>query len=235
MKKLFVLLCAGASFVGHAQSKFGIHAGAISADMKETYEGESELNFKSRISFRAGVHASFPISTSFSMMPQLNYVSKGGRIDESETLDLFGVPYSYSAKGYLKMNFLELPVHFVYNQKMAKGNSFFIGIGPSFSYGLSGEAKVDVYENDNGSITESTESADIKFDGKDNATTSDDYGHYKAFEFGVSMIAGYHFSPNFFVNLNFNQGLSNINPDKTYDGNTKTMYVGLGIGYYFSK
>ena len=235
MKKLFVLLCVGASFVGNAQSKFGIHAGAIAADMKETYDGESDLNLKSLISFRAGIHASFPLSPVVSIMPQLNFVCKGGRIDEAETLDLFGTPYSYSAKGHIKMNFLELPVHFVYNQKMAKGNTFFIGIGPSFSYGLSGEGKVSVYENDNGTIDEYTETADIKFDGKDNATTSDDYAHYKAFEFGLSMIAGYHFSQNFFVNLNFNQGLSNINPDKTDNGKTKTMYVGLGFGYYFSK
>jgi hypothetical protein len=235
MKKLFVLLCACASFVGHAQSKFGIHAGAISANIKETYDGDSEIDFKSKISFRAGVHASFPLSSNVSIMPQLNYVSKGTRIDESESTDMFGFPYSITVKGNYTMNYLELPVHFVYNQPMAKGNSFFIGIGPSFSYGLSGNAKVDITENDNGVIYEESESIDIKFDGKDNATANDNYGHYKAFEFGLSMIAGYHFTPNFFVNLNFNQGLSNINPDETDKGETKTSYFGLGIGYYFSK
>ena len=235
MKKLFVLLCAGASFVGQAQSKFGIHAGAISADMKETYDGESEVDLKSRVSFRAGVHASFPVSSKISIMPQLNYLSKGSRIDESESTDIFGFPYSITVTGHYKLNYLELPVHFVYNQPMAKGNSFFIGIGPSFSYGLSGEAKASVIENDNGTIYEESNTVDIKFDGQDNATSTDNYGHYKAFEFGLSMIAGYHFTPNFFVNLNFNQGLSNINPDKIEKGETKTMYVGLGIGYYFSK
>jgi outer membrane immunogenic protein len=235
MKKIFLLFCLGASLFSHAQSKFGIHAGVIAADLKESYDGETEFNGKSKISFRAGIHTSFPLTSQISIMPQLNFVSKGARIDQSETMEIFGYTYSLSAKGYYKMNYLELPVHLVYNMKMPKGNNFFIGLGPSFSYGLSGEGKVDIYENDNGVEDQYTESADIKFDGKDNSTTEDDFAHYKAFELGFSLIAGYHFTPRFFVNANFNQGLSNINPDKTEKGKTKTMYIGLGIGYYFSK
>jgi hypothetical protein len=234
MKKLLVLLFAGASLAGQAQTRFAIHAGAIAADLTETYDGESDFNGKSRISFRAGVHANLPLSPMFSIMPQLNFVSKGTKIDQSETIDFMGSTYSYSAKGHLKMNFLELPVHFVYNQKMSKGNNFFIGIGPSFSYGLSGEGKITVNENDNGVVDEYTETAKIKFDGKDNATTNDDYAHYKAVEVGLSLIAGYQVK-NFFINAQFNQGLSNINPDKTDDGKTKTMYVGLGLGMYLGR
>jgi hypothetical protein len=234
MKKLLVLFFAGASLMSQAQNKFGIHAGVIAADLTETYEGESDFNGKSRISFRAGVHANLPLSPMFSIMPQLNFVSKGTKIDQSETLDFMGATYSYSATGHMKMNYLELPVHFVYNQKMAKGNTFFIGIGPSFSYGLSGEGKISVYENDNGVVDQYTETVKLKFDGKDNATTNDEYAHYKAVEVGMSLIAGYQFK-NMFVNAHFNQGLSNINPDKTDDGKTKTMYVGLGLGFYLSK
>jgi hypothetical protein len=235
MKKLFIVFLVSAAYVSNAQTSFGIHAGAIAADMKETYDGEADFNGKSRISFRAGVHANLPLSSSFSIMPQLNFVSKGTKIDESETIDLFGNTYSYTAKGHIKMNFLELPVHFVYNQKMAGGNTFFIGAGPSFSYGLSGEGKIDVTENDNGTIDQFSEQRDIKFDGKDNATTNDEYAHYKAFEFGVGIIAGYQFGKSVFVNAQFNQGLSNINPDKTDKGETKTMYIGLGVGFYFNK
>ena len=235
MKKLFVFIFAFASFTGQAQSKFGIHAGVISSDINETYDGESDFSFKPKISYRAGVHAKFPLSTTISIMPQLNYVSKAGRIDEEESMDMGGFVYTMKATGNSKMNFLELPVHFVYNTQMANGNTFFFGLGPSFSYGLSGEGKIDITVNSNGTIEEFHESAEYKFDGKDTETANDDYAHYKAFELGLSMIAGYHFSPNFFVNLNFNQGLNNINPDKIDKGKTKTMYVGLGFGYYFNK
>jgi outer membrane immunogenic protein len=235
MKKLLLVLCVGASVMSHAQTKFGIHAGAIAANMKETYDGESDVDTKSRISFRAGVHANIPIATNFSIMPQLNYVSKGSRIDQSETIDLFGNTFTYTAKGRIKMDYLELPLHFVYNHPIGNSTSFFIGAGPSFSYGLSGHGKLSVTENNNGTIDQYNEEKEIKFDGKDNATTNDNYAHYKALEIGMAVLAGYQFSQNLFVNAQFNQGLNNINPDKTDNGKTKNSYVGLGIGFYFNR
>lgn len=115
--------------------------------------------------------------------------------------------------GESKLTYLELPLNFVYNS-----NGFFAGLGPVLSYGLSGKEESDGV------------STDVKFDGEQNPT--DDNSHYKAFEFGGDIIAGYKLSNGLFFNAHYNLGFSNINPNS--DVTVKNQYFGFGIGYFFS-
>jgi hypothetical protein len=115
--------------------------------------------------------------------------------------------------GESKLTYLELPLNFVYNT-----NGFFVGLGPVLSYGLSGK------EESGG------QSTDVKFDGDANST--DDNSHYKAFEFGGDIIAGYKLANGVFFNAHYNTGFSNINPSS--DATVKNHYFGFGIGYFFS-
>jgi hypothetical protein len=115
--------------------------------------------------------------------------------------------------GESKLTYLELPLNFAYTS-----NGFFIGLGPVLSYGLSGK------EESGGTST------DVKFDGEANPT--DDLSHYKAFEFGGDIIAGYKLANGIFFNAHYNMGFSNIYP--TSDGDVKNQYFGFGIGYFFN-
>ena len=156
--------------------------------------------------FNAGIMADVPVGKDFSFQPGLSFLQKGGKTSES----FFGATISSTTS----LNYLELPLNFVYKIK-SKTGSFLIGAGPCMSYALSGKNKVT-----DGSGN--TESHNIKFG-------SSDSSDLKRFEFSGNILAGYEFAGGFFASINYNIGLSNLDPQ----GGTKAKnyYAGLRIGY----
>jgi hypothetical protein len=208
-----------------------VHGGAILANLSERYDNQEGFNGKFRLSERIGVGAELPVASGISFRPELNFVSKGVKIDESYSLSMGGSNYSFSAKGSMKLSYIELPLNFVYMQPSQRGAAFFIGAGPSVSLGLGGKATAHVIEIADGDRQEINQTANVKFDGKENP--NDDDQHYKAVEFGINFLTGFQLHNKIFIAANFNQGLTNINVDKADNGTTHTMYLGLSLGYFF--
>jgi hypothetical protein len=228
---LLILGIVFLSSIVHAQVSLEVHGGAILANVDERYDSQEGFNGKYRLSERIGVGAMIPITQSLSFRPELNFVSKGVKINESYSLSMGGSNYSVSAKGAMKLSYLELPLNFVYLQPSQKGASFFIGAGPSVSLGLSGKATAHIIEISDGDRVETDQTANVKFDGKENP--KDDNQHYKAVEFGINFLTGFQLKNKMYIAGNFNQGLTNINVDKADNGKTHTMYFGLTLGYFF--
>jgi hypothetical protein len=232
MKKIIILTSIILTCtLAHSQISYEVHAGAILANLNERYDNEEGFNGKFRFSERIGVGAQLPLASGVSFRPELNFVSKGVKINESYSLSMGGSSYSVSATGSMKLSYLELPLNFVYTQPSQKGAAFFLGAGPSVSLGLGGKATVHVIEISDGDREETNQTANVKFDGKENA--NDDYQHYKAVEFGINFLTGFQLHNKLFIAANFNQGLTNINVDKADNGKTHTMYLGLTLGYFF--
>ena len=216
MKKfMFTFFIAAASMAVNAQT-FGVHANGILASAKsEEKDQNTTLSTKldSRFSWKAGVVGDIPIAENFSFMPQLNILSKGGKLSQSEA--------GFTSSMEMKFTYLELPLNLVFSHT----SGLFIGAGPSLSYGIGGEAEVTV---SGGGLSE-TGTVKIKFDGDDEA--NDDNAHLKALELGANVIAGYRLSNGLFFNVQYNQGLSNIDPSE--GSSFKNKYFGFGIGYFF--
>lgn len=193
------------SFAQKAKSAFGINAGATFASYKVKSQDIS-LTSKTKVGFTAGVTASLPLGQSVSFRPSLNYTQKGG---------------TYKQEGYsdkTTLNYLELPLNIVYNTHSATGK-FFIGAGPSLSFGLSGK---DKYEGEGQSVK-----SDIKFGSEDN----DDL---KALDAGVNFLAGYQFAGGFFIAANYYAGLSNLAITAgSEDGKMHNRYFGARLGVMF--
>ena len=226
MKKIFLAFLMSASvYALQAQSSFGVHANGIMANAKDETDGSESTDTKYRFSWKAGLVASVPLTDQISFAPQLNLLSKGFKIDESQSFEGMTV----SVKAETQLTYLELPLNFVYHANTPE-EGFFVGLGPSVSYGVGGKAKFDY----NLAGMSGSEESDIKFDGEKNDQSSDNIPetiHLKAFEFGGNVIAGYRLSSGLFIQANYNQGFSNISPD---DGTKiKNRYFGLGIGYFF--
>jgi len=223
MKKVLLMLAisAGCLLSAHAQVRFGIHANGIGASgiMKDP---EVDLKQKIRFSFKAGVSAEITLGESISLIPQLNYVNKGGKLKEKQVFELEGIEYEVSVNGRFKLNYLELPVNVVYHT----GN-LSIGAGPSLSYGLSGKSKFTVGEDDEVEMG----SGKVVFDGDEDANDLD--MHLKALELGANFYAAWKFNNGIFIQANYNLGLSNISPIE--DSKYKNNYFGLGVGYYFNR
>jgi Outer membrane protein beta-barrel domain len=189
----------------HAQkARIGFSAGLTMAQVRTKVDNEKD-NSKLRAGFSVGVMADLSLAEQFSFQPALNFLQKGGK----ENLDFGGMTAKYT----ITLNYLELPLNFVYRSKGEKGH-FIAGIGPSLAFGLSGKAKF----SGNGQ----TDSEKIHFG-------SGDDDDAKPFEFGGNVLLGFESSKGILVTFNYNMGISNISTDS--ESKWKNSYFGLKLGY----
>lgn len=213
MKKLLFIAAAISflTFNSQAQSpkiKFGIHAGTSIANMK--YEGEGmSFSPKSSVGIQGGFVADFQLSKHISIQPGANFVQKGTRMKDGED------------KYIERINAIEIPVNVLFNSQGANGN-FFVGAGPAVSFAVAGKyiEKIDG----------ETDKENMSF-GNDEMEND-----YRALDFGLNGMIGYEFKGGLFLAANYNLGLRNLFPggDEDY-GKVKTNYVGIRLGYFFSR
>jgi hypothetical protein len=135
MKKTFLLLTILVSAtIVNAQTSVGVYGSVISAGA-DINSGGTKYNSKYITSWKSGLVLHLKMGDKFGFMPNLNILSKGFSSEETQTATFGGFPITTTTNSKLKYTYLEIPLNFVYNT-----DAFFIGIGPSFSYGLSGTA-----------------------------------------------------------------------------------------------
>ncbi len=223
MKKvLFIAVVATAfSFNATAQATFGFQVGANLASVKyEDGSGKSTEN-DPRIGAIAGFIADFPMGP-LSFRPEINFIQKGFKNTSSESI--LGIDYKTEDKW--RLNYVEVPLNFVFNIPMGTGKVFF-GLGPNFGLGLSGDAKSKL---DVGSNT-SSKTVDVKFDGDKNA--NDDKIHLKRFDVGGNVLAGFQSDMGITLNIGYTLGLSDIAPNDNSNSTLKNRGLTLKLGYMF--
>ncbi len=211
MKKtilLFISFLLLINILKAQKTDLGVHAFGNSAFYKSSYGDVSETS-DMKVGVGGGMVLSVPIGKLFSFRPELNFVLKGGSYKDDD----------YKSK--VTLNYLELPLNFVYNTKAGPG-MFFGGLGPSVGFGLSGTAK-------------SEEGGDE--DKEKLHFGNDEEDDLKPLEIGINVTAGYQFMNGLFVDARFNTSLNNLIPGDQGDSDTKykyhNSYFGVGIGYMF--
>lgn len=198
MKKLFILMVL-ATMSTATFAQIGVQAGITMATIHA--EDFEDVDKSSKAGLTLGVFTHLPLSTNFTFRPGLNYTQKGAKFEDT------------GEKATFSFNYLELPLDFIYK---APGG-FFVGLGPTLGYGLSGKIKYDIGGMD--------DEEDIDF-GSD-----EDKDDFKAFELSGNVLAGYQLSSGIFFSVNYNLGLSDISFDS--DESAKNRYFGIRIGYNF--
>jgi len=202
-----------------SQVSLGIQGGGVMsmARVEEDASFGQPLKSKSKYGWQAGIIADIPFGEgNLRLMPELNYVNKGYKLDASATL----VGQTVTFEGTSNVSYIELPLNLAYT--IPVGDNFFvIGAGPYASYGISGKNKVTSSIN---GITEE-EKSDVEFgSGED---------QIKPFDYGVNVMAGYLFGNGLMLKVNYSYGLAELsNTDlATY----KNSYLGLTLGFYIKK
>jgi len=227
----FVLVCFKFSF---SQTQFGVQVSGLSASTKIEEDGVSYPGKKNLIGYKIGGIAKIGLTETFAFMPELNFISSGGKFSYSETQSIAGYYMTTNNEISMKPTFLEIPLNFAYHKVLSNDNSFFVGLGPVLSLGMGGKYTVDNSSTTNipGSTSmSSSTSGNFKFDGKDNATATDDNFHLKALDFGGNVFVGYKLANGFFVKASYKIGFSNLMPDD--NSSYKVNYFGFGVGYFF--
>ncbi|HET9744442.1 MAG TPA: porin family protein [Chitinophagaceae bacterium] len=204
MKKLFCLItCGTIILIGHVyaqKARLGFTAGATVASYKIKAQSVS-VTSKGKTGITVGLLADIPLGSSGSFMPALNFVQKGGKLNEDGMNDK------------LTTNYLEVPLNVAYNLKLRNGK-FFIGAGPALNMGLSGKDKWS-WGTESGSDK-------IKF-GKDK--------DFRRFDAALNFVTGFVGKGGMMVSFNYNTGLTNAVDPGEGDGKFKNRYFGLRVGY----
>ncbi|HEX8358084.1 MAG TPA: porin family protein [Segetibacter sp.] len=221
MKK--ILLVAAAAIITSAsfsQVRFGAQViGNAGTAAIETNEEIENLKKPTQIGFGAGVVADLGISDHFSIRPSLNYLQKKSRVEYQDE-DLDGKTFSVNTT----LNYLELPVNFVYKIPMNSATAF-VGAGPSIGYGISGKMKAKgwIADEDSDDLIEVNESTDAF------KKESEGGGELKRIDLSANAIAGIEFKNGLYINAGYLMGLNSLVKEEKY----KTRGLTLTLGFMF--
>ncbi|MBT8278460.1 MAG: PorT family protein [Bacteroidia bacterium] len=212
-----ILLCS--VIMANAQTKYGVQASGVMSSASFSESSTDNIDKDLNAGFAAGVYAEFPLNTKFSIKPGLNFMQKGVKVSNKFTDE--GTQYKQNVKANL--NYLEVPVLAIYNFKGTDGK-WFVGAGPSASYGISGKLKGKINVNDG--ETSQSESFSVHAFRKENDNGAD----FKRFDLGAEAVIGHNISKNMAVQVNYIHGLSNIASNSGFDNEkfkNRNMMVSL--------
>jgi hypothetical protein len=140
MKKsiLAIVLFAIASFASVSAQTFslggkvGYNWNSVSAP---SFNGT--LNFKNMTNTNFGLVAQIGLTDNFSIQPELNYVQKGFRLNETKDLTLYNVPIPLGVNVVTAVKYLDMPILAKYKFR-GQGASGYVFAGPSVGYALNG-------------------------------------------------------------------------------------------------
>lgn len=222
-----------------AQAAFGIQVGGVLANLEEKVTSPGQPDFEpdntGNFGFLVGGVAEVPLTDMILFRPELNFIQKGAESDINQTETSGGFTTTVVAKGKRTLNFIELPLNFVYNANPEMGG-FYFGLGPYVAYGISGDYEADVTTTVSGSgfptQTQSGKvSADVKFDGRkdEDVAANDDNYHLNGFDVGASALVGYRLVNGLSLNLGYSKGFRNLDPNEGQK--LKTNAFTFKIGY----
>jgi hypothetical protein len=217
MKKIFLAAAATIiTTVSFSQVRIGIQAiGNAGSAAIETPDVEG-LKKPMKIGFGAGIVADLGISDHFSIRPSLNYLQKKSGFEYESELE--GKVNSVNTT----LNYLELPVNFVYKIPMQASTVYF-GAGPSLGYGISGKMVAKGWEVEDDEPIAINESVDA-------FKKEDDGGaELKRLDLSANAIAGVEFKNGLYVNAGYMMGLTNLMQDDKY----KNRGLQLTVGFMF--
>ena len=189
--------------------RFGIKAGFNYATLTKQIDFpiEEQSSGSPRISFHGGVFINIRVYKKLSFQPEVLLSLQG--YNEKYTHP------DYSNDRKIHLTYINVPLLFQY--KII--DQLFVEAGPQLGFAIS--AKYDQkYYNTTSQIT--TEQKDINLI---NTT------QFNKHSFGVNYGLGYNFTKNLFVNIRYNQAISEIDTEK--DIHIKNNVIQLGAGYKF--
>ncbi len=184
-------------------AQFGAQAGVAFSSAKEKNEVIS-MDFTTKTMFTGGLFYRRDFGGKFAFQPEINFLQKGGKYSEN-MVEIGQMDID------LTLNYLEIPLYFLYNG--GKTSGLYAGIGPSFNFGLSG------------TVVFNEESEDINFG---------DDGDLKGFHMGINGIVGYQMENGLTFNGFVSQSITNSEVDTEGDASFNMLTFGIRAGYLFN-
>lgn len=220
------LLCS------HAQVRFGLKAGYNHTDAEIETAAHAYwlkgLGYSAMPGYHAGLVADFAFGEYFSVQPGLLYKLRGFYAKGTVPGPADGPVDANISYWY---NYLELPLNFLGRYPLGPGK-LFAGIGPSFSYGISGRIKsvmFDYWSNyGNGERREMV----IFLDEEPSYEAVIAQKRYtRPFDIAAGATLGYEFNFGLLVSAGYQLGLTDADPDPIVSQKSRSW--AFSIGYLF--
>ena len=228
MKSRLLLSSAllAATLSASAQISIGVQGGAVFSRPNSSYQIDATVPITVKASgmtrFSGGLMADIPIGEGgFRLMPELSYVSKGGRgsTEIGITLPVVGVQ-QIGVDLTSTVNYLELPLNLAYSAPL--GDHFFVvGAGPYAAMGLNGRTTAKL--SDNIGISDQEES--VVFGSEEN--------QIKRLDYGANLMAGFIHRSGLMLKANYSLGMANLANGN--DPEFKNRYFGVSLVFFFLK
>lgn len=185
--------------------ELGVQMYKVSTGSADTLFGGADADYK--MGFRAGVNLAVAVQK-FSIHAGVFYSAKGAKSD------FFGL------KATINTSHIDVPIYVNYNILNKSGNQLFVGVGPYFSYCMSGKVKVK------GSIFgfPVDESDDLNIG-------SDATDQIKSMDFGGNANIGFVSALGLYARASYSMGFANISNSSAANSELKTRGFALSVGY----
>jgi outer membrane protein OmpA-like peptidoglycan-associated protein len=229
MKKNAVgfIVCLLLFFSVEAQVRVAMTAGPQSATVKENNDLPDwdviSKNYSSRIGIQIGFIADLPISNNsqFYFQPGLMISNKGRKFAANYDSSFNEIS---NINGIQFINYIELPLNFVFKKEIGKKNKLLVGAGPYFSFFYDGKEKTETFYK----------SGDFEIKESNDLPVGNGAGKYKTMDFGADALIGIEFRKAF-ITARYSRGLSSFYKSNDYDGTFKHIVVGATVGIFLGK
>ncbi len=228
MKKISTVIALFMMFSSQAQSlKIGGEVGLSSSVSQIKFVGyaTSKETINNRIGARFGCPIQYSLTSCFKLNSGLFYAMKGDANYPENNANIY-----YKQTINISYSTLELPLCMIYTKPIVKDNSFFIGIGPYFGYGLNGNLRY--YYPDGERAKQNVSWGNV-----------DGENQIKHWEWGIQMQAGLIYKNGLFLRITAQRQLNNIAASKliycwvgdiraTFPTIQNQIYTSISIGYF---
>lgn len=231
----------------NAQIKMGVKLGILATDVNFKAAGsweEFEVPTARKINYSAGINFEFELMKDlFGLRTGLEFAQKGYNVDLDRFKQVYNDIQQIEGDWTVALQYLEMPVNMYY-----KLGNFNINAGPYLAYALGGLEEYDV----NMLLSDGTS---LVLDGSEDLTpvsgevdaNLDDMGgetplmnYFNQLDFGINLGMGFSLK-NFQVNVQYQQGLTNITPDMINEPDfdpadliSKNNVISMELIYYFN-
>jgi hypothetical protein len=211
--RLYKLKPVTSTYTGYNEDNkkfcFGIFGG-LSVSNMESDAWYYEDAKSSKVGFYASMLFEIKLNKTVSLQPELLFVQKGNK-GQVYTSDYYmytetgGYIPDVLVESTMQLNYIELPINLIFNISTGKIGAFFIGAGPSISYGISGKLRLNPSkEGITFYLSDEEKEVDV-FGGEEPV--------FSRFDLGLNFLAGYRYK-RFFVRAGYDLGLTNIATNK---------------------
>ncbi|QNH63068.1 porin family protein [Hymenobacter sediminicola] len=223
-------LLVAAAGTAQAQVTIGPRVGLNLANVQTDVEDGDDFDTKMKIGAQVGVTLNAQFGN-VAFQPSLLFSQKGFKIDETETETFNGVTYTATSKADAALNYLDIPLNFVYTT--GGDNGFQIFAGPYVGIGLGGKVKSETSVSGGGQSFSDDGTSTVQFANEEG--DDDDKIYFRTLNAGLNGGLGYKAGP-FQVQAGYSLGLTNMLPDNDYndDSSLKDRTAHFSLTYFFS-